>query len=812
MGSDLSVPLDEATKDDVVARVTSLGEKFEGYADAIDENGVDGDLLVGMNEDDFQETMDDLGITSRLHRRKLLQEFRKACETLDGGSTVSSYTPEDEYGMLLLPDKGPIEGVFPAEIELRHEDFPLPEQLGEGVLRTSHELPTFQQGLAQTDEEMQHLSNDFFGAIDGIDGGHRPPIPADDLERVAQVQAYGLEEIEPDGEAAKTLIGYVEMATKLFAFDFGDITFFDHESQFSFARVGLTEHIQKAILGPIYRPVNQMADHAAFLCKTNRSIGICNYTNLSKRTFVVHDIHADETFKWMKGSWPFRCYVGTPLISPSGLVLGTLCLHNIEPRPDFSRAHEIQFEQVARMVVQAIENWSLRRRIQQLEANREDVVQINANKTAPPEETGAFVKLFIDGYAALQTAASETVLQGALEMYGAIVAKQRIEHNGYKVAEEASDGSFLIVFHDAVDAFSFALDVQQQLYEATWSAELLADPQACDDGNAARGLRVCAGVHMGPLGTTEDTKHSGPTVEMTRAVAAMGHGGQVLTTFDTWNSASFLSETKLDSPQVVDLGSHVVQKGKALSEGVISKRILQLVPAALAVKYITETGEQAVNQSGAPKGRQFPDLKSLKKLSKSFFDAPSGKEVTIAFIGTGELEKRYKESSSIIAEVIGHASSLLPTSEGYQCQNNMFAFPNVTEAVRFGLRFIELMRAQRPLEDNADIARLVTFGCVHGSFVALEPHKTTGRADYFGKVVNRAARVAYTSELGKVSVGVTVADAPEDFKSFQVDDPTVWVLFVAKKQLKGVEEEMVIYECKRKRSLGQMLSARDWAR
>ena len=42
----------------------------------------------------------------------------------------------------------------------------------------------------------------------------------------------------------------------------------------------------------------------------------------------------------------------------------------------------------------------------------------------------------------------------------------------------------------------------------------------------------------------------------------------------------------------------------------------------------------------------------------------------------------------------------------------------------------------------------------HNTFLTLGPHKTTGRADYFGKVVNRAARITAKSDLGTVHFGV----------------------------------------------------------
>lgn len=223
MGNTESVPLEECSKEHVVKRVSSFGDKFAAYAAAIDENGVDGDLLSGMNEDEFNETLDDLGVKSRLHRRKLLQEFRKsfssepsAAATSNGTSrSGSSYTTENEE---LLPARGPVDEVTITDIEFRANDFPYPEDLDDGETRHSHELPTFKQGLA-SEEQQSHLAPDFWKKIDS-EGGYRPPIPADDMERVAQVQSYGLEEIEPDSDIAKTLTGYVEMGTKLFSFDF----------------------------------------------------------------------------------------------------------------------------------------------------------------------------------------------------------------------------------------------------------------------------------------------------------------------------------------------------------------------------------------------------------------------------------------------------------------------------------------------------------------------------------------------------------------------------------------------------------------
>ena len=97
------------SKEDVASLVASYGQKYQPYAAHIKGNGVDGELLASMSQEEFLETLNDLNITVRLHRRKLLNEFRGASTSLrlssrmgslcstSSGSSVSSSGSHSSY-------------------------------------------------------------------------------------------------------------------------------------------------------------------------------------------------------------------------------------------------------------------------------------------------------------------------------------------------------------------------------------------------------------------------------------------------------------------------------------------------------------------------------------------------------------------------------------------------------------------------------------------------------------------------------------------------------------------------------------------
>jgi hypothetical protein len=78
MGSEQSKSLAELDASEISNAIKELGSKYDGYANTSKDNGVDGKLLAALTEHEFHETLDDLGITNRLHRRVLHQAFDTA--------------------------------------------------------------------------------------------------------------------------------------------------------------------------------------------------------------------------------------------------------------------------------------------------------------------------------------------------------------------------------------------------------------------------------------------------------------------------------------------------------------------------------------------------------------------------------------------------------------------------------------------------------------------------------------------------------------------------------------------------------------
>jgi hypothetical protein len=342
-------------------------------------------------------------------------------------------------------------------------------------------------------------------------------------------------------------------------------------------------------------------------------------------------------------------------------------------------------------------------------------------------------------------------------------------------------------------------------------------------------------------------------VEIAKAVERMCHGGQILTTIETWNAVcdgGGMAERYLGRPQVVDCGEHLLFKTKSnhaiiqpggggggggmnnsASTTTITKctrRIMQLVPNELAFDFFEARGRRDVpsidgtmgyeiKNSMLVNGRLFPPLNSKRQLTTCFLNAPyANGRVTICFVYTVGLEDSISTNQStnlgILAKHI-RKQLLLIDPPGYECREDdgcwMLAFDTMSLAVTFGLSLKSTILqndvAATGLVGNVNRAAMFKIGIVSGHFTSMGPHKTTGKADYFGPIVNRAEQVASNCIPGEVAVGIplsdgaTVADSPHF-------GPTINVKLQGIRKLVGIALDMAIFACSRSsRTIGNLL-------
>jgi len=491
-----------------------------------------------------------------------------------------------------------------------------------------------------------------------------------------------------------------------------------------------------------------------------------------------------------------------------GHVVATLCLMDARADFSFGPLQELQLEQIAHLMSQHIENWALQREMEKLDVERR-LTQVSRPSvhSAPPEGRVALVFTDIQGSTRLWEANAEA-MHDALQIHDRIMRQSLAENSGFEITTEGD--AFQIAFHDSIDALRFALEAQQALHDAPWSKDILQLPDACDEGSF-RGLRVRMAVHFdanvshrgNPVSGRRE--YSGKAYHITKSLEAMAHGGQILVSSEAWKAASYLAESVLSSPQVVCLGTHVLYTGKEKYEGVIAMGVLQLVPASLSHNYgafrTARPSQQSAGEEGVTEfalaGRQFPPPLTIRQMSPSFHDAPYKKnDVAMLFVYTSEIEKILDDPTLVLASVAEIVGELVGSNgPGYQCKNFMVAFTSTRAAVEFGLKLQKRLK-ERPVLD-IDCAGLLQVGIHQGKFTSMSPNRVTGRADYFGKTVNRAARVAGAASPGDVCLGRLVS-CPEERRAEPLTlGSEIRCIALGHKRLAGVDENMALYSCRR---------------
>jgi class 3 adenylate cyclase len=620
-----------------------------------------------------------------------------------------------------------------------------------------------------------------------------------EMHRFLPLEAFGLMDIEAEDQIASHLKNVVAMAAQAFDFPYAEIIFQSNGSYYRIATVSSSLELNDA-LGQLHQVVKYNSDGSPFLCKMRRASVIYNQRLHSSKTLLVPDLSRDRTIPLLATVTPIRSYLGSPIMDGMGKLRGVLCLYDTKPRPDIDLARELQIEQFSRLVMQTIENWAFSMAIEGME-NRRNRISRQLDKSRPPLGDMTVVVTSIEGYGAL-CESDPVIMHECKGQHDLSLREICGQHWGSEI--EANQGEFIFAFHDPVDAIGFALEVQQVLYDTHWPHDLLSQPEANEVVGAFRGLRISMGIHHGKVHATQSESsdkiyHDRGAVDLASSLASMACGGQILTTFETWDMASYFAGTSFPQAQVLDLGIHVMHIAKSNQNGVDTKHVIQLVPCNLAYDYFaarklpSEPEEDRHIDMILP-GRQFPPLASLKQVGSSFHDAPfENNKVTIAFVNLSAIDDC---RVSFVINLIGFLLDCERQFHGYQCEKEMLVFQRPVDAVLFGLRLQEELRHQEPQADGTSLAKLIKYGCMHDSFLTMGPHRTTGRADYFGKTVNRAARLTSFATLGTISFGVVSYAIEKHQENFGLlNHPSINVQFTGKQLFKGIRDEFNIYEC-----------------
>lgn len=133
------------------------------------------------------------------------------------------------------------------------------------------------------------------------------PLPPDETQRLAALHALLILDTPPEQRFDRI----TEFAAREFDAPIALISLLDENRQWFKSKVGLE------------------------VCETSRDLAFCVHALLCNEALIIPDTLKDERFAdnpLVTGPPHIRFYAGTPLLLPSGLAVGTLCIIDTKPR------------------------------------------------------------------------------------------------------------------------------------------------------------------------------------------------------------------------------------------------------------------------------------------------------------------------------------------------------------------------------------------------------------------------------------------------------------------------------------------------
>lgn len=158
----------------------------------------------------------------------------------------------------------------------------------------------------------------------------RPPLPVDEPQRLIALKRHDLLDTPPE-EAFDRI---TRLAAGVLGMPISLITLIDETRQWFKSRHGLD------------------------VPWTRREVAFCSYTILDTKPMVVADATMDDRFAdnpLVAEDPKIRFYAGAPLVTPEGHVLGTLCVIDRSPHPEFSDEQRRLLQDLADLVMTEID-------------------------------------------------------------------------------------------------------------------------------------------------------------------------------------------------------------------------------------------------------------------------------------------------------------------------------------------------------------------------------------------------------------------------------------------------------------------------
>jgi len=329
-----------------------------------------------------------------------------------------------------------------------------------------------------------------------------------------------------------------------------------------------------------------------------------------------------------------------------------------------------------------------------------------------------------------------------------------------------------------------------------WPVELLQNNDSAlvtakDGAPLFRGLRVRVGIHYGPAIEEPDpitgrSTYYGPVVNTAVQLEKISHGGQIVLTSEVWEVIK--EETKPLHLTTTSLG--LVD----IDDSHVFFNLYQLEP-----KRLTE--------------RKFPPLRVTVSQS-----GPMGK-VTLVFTDIQGSTPQWDADPETMEQALQLHNDVFRNTmrehHGYEVKTEgdafMIAFADAAEALRFCIRIqYKLLEVHWPEKlywnpesaieiDETDAVSYkglrVRMGLLTGEPICSED-PITGRTDYFGPVVNRAARVQSAANGGQIIMsGSTWAEVKDHVASLEEKGPPE-VIQLGEFRLKGLDNKELLIEIK----------------